>query len=169
MLRLAGIILLAAVCAMMGMLAAGSLKNRVKAVRQIRIMLERIRLMIRYEALEVNDIVRRLSDDDKLSELRFIPLLHSMQENGEDDFHAAWDRAVDEARDELTDNDIALLKRTGSILGSCDCEGQLAALAVCCDEADRLAADAQEQYNAKGKLYRSLGAVAGALIAVIAV
>ena len=57
----------------------------------------------------------------------------------------------------------------GNVLGSCSCDGQLSALSLACEETDRLIIDAGEQYEAKGRLYRALGAIAGAVIAVIIV
>lgn len=173
MIKIAGIVLLLIMSALTGCFAAEGLKKRVKALRQIRIMLETLRLMIRYEALEVSEIARRLSEDPKLSDLKFLSPLHEYTEeylhSGGMTFFEAWDRAVSENSEYLLAEDISLLRRVGGSLGTCDCDGQIAALSLCCAEADRLTADAEEQYKAKGRLYRSLGAIAGALIAVIAV
>ena len=58
-----------------GSFAAESLKKRLKTLKQVRIMLESLRLMIRYEALEVSEIIRRLSENSELSELGFIAYL----------------------------------------------------------------------------------------------
>lgn len=172
MMRIAGIVLLLIMSALTGCFAADGLKTRLRAVKQIRMMLETLRLMIRYEALEVSEIARRLSGDEKLNGLKFLVPLHTYTEEAfisGGTFYEAWDRALSENTEYLAAEDIALLRRTGSILGSCDCDGQLSSLSLCCAEADRLAAEAEEQYRSKGRLYRSLGAIAGALIAVIAV
>lgn len=172
MIRLAGILLLLSMSVLTGCIAARDLKARVRAVREIRFLIEELRLMIRYEAPEVSEIARRLSEDDNFHELGFLRLLPGYAEaalSGGGTFREAWTRALSEERGYLSEEDISLLERTGSILGSCDCEGQLSKLSVCSAEADRLCEEAREQYSAKGRLYRSLGAIAGALIAVIAV
>lgn len=173
MLKITGIMLLLLMSALTGCLAADGLKKRVKALKQLRMLIETLRLMIRYEALEVMEISRRLADDNKFSMLTFIPYLNEnvleYVGHGEMTFYEAWDKSVSEHSDSLTPEDTALLRRIGSCLGSCDCEGQIASLTMYSEQADKLISEAEEQYRSKGRLYRSLGAVAGALIAVIAV
>ena len=173
MIKLIGTLLLLMTSVMTGSLAAEGLKTRVKALKQVRIMLESLRLMIRYEALEVSEIVRRLSEDKELAGLKFLSQLNNDSqdcfEKGLVTFDELWERSLNENSEELTAEGISVLSRTGKILGSCDCDGQLSALTILCEETDRLIAEAKEQYLAKGKLYRALGAVTGAFIAVIAV
>ena len=84
-------------------------------------------------------------------------------------FDGLWKKAISENSGELTAEDLSVISRTGRILGSCDSDGQLCALTGLCDETDRLISEAREQYLAKGKLYRALGAVAGAFIAIMLV
>lgn len=173
MIKLIGTLLLLMTSVMTGSLAAEGLKARVSALKQVRIMLESLRLMIRYEALEVSEIVRRLSEDRELSGLTLLSSLKKYSddcfEKGLVTFDEIWERALSENTGDLTAEGISVLSRTGKILGSCDCDGQLSALTILCEETDRLIAEAKEQYLAKGKLYRALGAVAGAFIAVIVV
>ncbi|MCI7768263.1 MAG: stage III sporulation protein AB [Oscillospiraceae bacterium] len=173
MVKLLGTILLLFMSALTGSFAAEGLKARVRELKQLRLCLESLRLMIRYEALEVTEIVRRLSEDSTFSGLAFIAPLKKYTdeacESGKMTFGEAWDKALSENRGSLSEEDIALASRAGKILGSCDCDGQLSALTLLCEEADRLIMDAKEQYMAKGKLYRALGAITGAVIAVIVV
>lgn len=173
MIKLFGTFLLLIMSALTGTFAAEGLKARLNELKLLRLCLESLRLMIRYEALEVSEIARRLSEDSTLSGLAFITALKKYTdeacENGDMSFGEAWDRALSENKGNLSDEDISLASRAGNILGSCDCDGQLSALSLLCEEADKLIQDAKEQYIAKGKLYRALGAIAGAVIAVIAV
>lgn len=171
MIKLAGTILLLCMSALAGSFAAQNLKERTSALRQARLLFESLRLMIRYEALEVTDIVERISASRSFPDLAFIPALKSgcerYMETGEYTFSEIWDKALYENKGAFTDEDAALLSGVGGILGSCDCEGQLSAISSACAEADRLIIQSAEQYAAKGRLYRALGAIAGALIAVI--
>lgn len=173
MIRAAGIIILLFMSALTGCFAAGGLKKRLKALRQLRTMLESLRLMIRYEALEVDQIAARLADDETLDELEFLVPLKEYSENslktGEETFAEIWKRAAENYPGSFSEEDLELILRIGANIGVSDCEGQLAALTLACSENDRLIAEAQEQYRSKGRLYRALGAVAGAVIAVIAV
>ena len=136
-------------------------------------MLEALRLMIRYEALEVSEIIRRLSENNELSDLGFIAFLQKYSakcfDDGEMTLDGLWEKAISENSGGLTAEDLSVITRIGRILGSCDSDGQLCALTGLCDETDRLISEAREQYLAKGKLYRALGAVAGAFIAIMLV
>lgn len=173
MLKTAGIMLLLIMSVITGCCAAEGLKKRVKSMKLLRVMLEKLCLMIRYEALEVTEIVHRLSEDKCFTGLEFTESLNEyvseMAECGNMTFYEAWDRAVSENTGSFIAEDVLLIRRIGSVLGSCDCDGQISALSLICAEADRLADEAAEQYKTKGRLYRSLGAVGGALIAMIAV
>lgn len=167
--KMIGIIILVVTSSAAGCFASAELKSRAANMRQVRLMIEKLRLMIRYEALEVSEISRRLGEDESLGG---IPFLKNLSENvplfleGRETFCECWRRSVRDCG-VFSPEETALLFSIGDILGSCDCEGQLSALSLCGEEADRLAARSEEAYRAKGRLYRSLGAVAGALIAII--
>ncbi len=60
------------------------------------------------------------------------------------------------------------LIRLGTSLGTTDTEGQLAALALCRTELLKAAEEAAESARVKGKLYRALGVLGGAAVAVLA-
>lgn len=173
MIRLVGTVFLLTASVAAGSFAAEYLKMRLKKLKQLRIMLESLRLMIRYEALEVSEIIRRLSENSELSQLSFIVYLQKYAaecfESGEMTFDELWEKAISENSGDLTAEDISVISRMGRILGSCDSDGQLCTLTGLCDETDRLINEAREQYLAKGKLYRALGAVAGAFIAIMLV
>lgn len=168
--KLIGILILLAMSVMTGCFAAQSLKDRLDRLRCIRRMTEQMRLMIRYEALETQDMIHRLSEDKGLIKLNFISVLSGIISDEYDirPFSEQWDEAVREQVG-INDEDRELLYRIGAFLGTCDIEGQSSSLELASAEADRLTEEAAGQYAAKGRLYRSLGAVAGALLAVIAV
>lgn len=171
MIKLTGIMLLLFMSVLTGFFAADGLRRRLSGLKALRNMLEALRLMERYEALEVTEMVRRLCEGDMYADVGFIAplnvLMQSEVETGSMTFSEAWNKAVDENRGAFSDDDRALICRVGNMLGSCSCDGQLSALSLACEETDRLIADADEQYRAKGRLYRALGAIAGAVIAVI--
>ena len=169
MVKITGIMLLLFMSAMTGFFAADSLRRRLCGLKALRNMLESLRLMVRYEALEVTEMVRRLCEGEISSEISFISalneLIQSEVETGNMTFSKAWSMAVNENGGAFTEDDKALICRVGNVLG----DGQLSALSLACEETDRLIIDAGEQYKAKGRLYRALGAIAGAVIAVIIV
>ncbi|MGN0641678.1 MAG: stage III sporulation protein AB [Huintestinicola sp.] len=170
--KIIGIFILITMSALTGCLAANGLKRRVDALRQLKLMLENIRLMIRYEAAPLGEIVCRLCESGAYGRLDFLPSLRESLE-GEDiysaemNFNLFWSAALEEHRGAFSEEDMTLLANLGSVLGTTDAEGQLSALSLAEAETSNLISGANEQYRAKGRLYRSLGAVAGALIAVV--
>lgn len=134
----------------------------------IRLMTEKIRLMIRYEGITVFEMAKRCAEDESLKKLDFAAELgRCCREDRE--FFLSWKDAADKSRGILTDSDYSLLIRIGCVLGTTDCEGQLSALSGILAQIDSAVVDAEEQYKAKGRLYHSLGAIAGAAIAVIVI
>ncbi len=67
----------------------------------------------------------------------------------------------------LNDSDISHLLSLASIIGSSDTDGQLSAISMVEELLKRQRAEAQEAKEKKGRLYRSLGALAGAGMVII--
>lgn len=67
----------------------------------------------------------------------------------------------------LNDSDISHLLSLANIIGSSDTHGQLSAISMVEELLKRQRAEAQEAKEKKGRLYRSLGALAGAGMVII--
>lgn len=67
----------------------------------------------------------------------------------------------------LNDSDISHLLSLANIIGSSDTDGQLSAISMVEELLKRQRAEAQEAKEKKGRLYRSLGALAGAGMVII--
>ena len=86
MVKITGIMLLLFMSAMTGFFAADSLRRRLCGLKALRNMLESLRLMVRYEALEVTEMVRRLCEGEISSEIGFISAAYTVRGgNGEYD------------------------------------------------------------------------------------
>ena len=121
MISLVGTVFLMTASVAAGSFAAESLKKRLKTLKQVRIMLEALRLMIRYEALEVSEIIRRLSENNELSDLGFITYLQKYSakcfDDGEMTFDGLWEKAISENSGELTAEDISVISRPKRVSG----------------------------------------------------
>ncbi|MGN0666346.1 MAG: stage III sporulation protein AB [Huintestinicola sp.] len=168
--KLTGIVILAAMSICTGFIAADGLMHRLQALKQLRMMLENIRLMIRYESVPLDEIFRRLSENESYDRLLFIAPAAEMLQGvpyAGTSFSSQWEDIVNKHCGSFTREDTDIICSLGTVLGTTDTEGQLSALSLAVEMTDTLISDASEQYRAKGRLYRSLGAIAGALIAVI--
>ena len=70
-------------------------------------------------------------------------------------------------KNSLNDSDISHLLSLANIIGSSDSDGQLSAISMVEELLKRQRAEAQEAKEKKGRLYRSLGALAGAGMVII--
>ena len=164
--RAAAVILMVLCGAFCGMNSSEKLRKRGDICLEIGRMLRICEFSIRSCEAEVYSIVSRLKAAE-LSMLTFLnELPESYEENG--DFHDKWRTSVQKcsgfAAEEKT-----LLIEIGASLGTSDSEGQLRALAVYQTRAQELYELRAAEYRTKGRLYRSLGLLAGVTVGIIAI
>ena len=100
------------------------------------------------------------------NELRFAEKLPERFTAGED-FHSCWLKAL--ADEPLTEDERKILEELGSVLGTSDTEGQIAALAALEQRAGQLMQKYSDIYSKKGRLYRSVGVLAGAMVGILVI
>ena len=151
-----------------GFIKSKKLSDRVKALQTVRIFLEKLKAYLRFERLTTPQIFSKLSDAKELSELSFISECAKKLEQNPN-FPKAWGEALDNYKKEevLSDEDIRELYLLGGFVGSTDIEGQLNGINLVDEQVLLKLNDADENYNVKGKLYRSLGVALGLALGVI--
>jgi stage III sporulation protein AB len=160
------LIIIFIVCLIVGNYFRVGLHNRVIILQQIRYMVDEISMLIRYKSATVFEITDRLLDDDRLSELTFLPVLK--EKLTEMSFREAWDQSVSGfSPNGFTKADKQMLAGIGASLGNSDTEGQNATLALMAAELTSAYEISHEDCKRKSKLYTSLGLLAGAFLAVI--
>jgi stage III sporulation protein AB len=112
-------------------------------------------LLIRHRALPVRDLFTELSRYEFFA---------AFDENR--DFRSDW-IAVTESLTELGESERGIIKSVGMALGASDVQGQLSMLEVNAQLLDKYSQEAHEEYRVKGKLYRSIGVLAGLFIAIL--
>ena len=165
MLRIIAALMFTFAGAMYGVSRSLGLRTRVKRSEEIVSMLERIAVIIRTTGSDVYSICRILASDSSFTELRFrdrLPAQHDITE----DFHVIWQNAVSSQTD-LTADECELLSELGRCIGTSDCEGQLKVLSALTEKARGIHAAASEAYTSKGRLYRSVGTLFGAMAGII--
>lgn len=134
-------------------------------MKNISYMLEDISLMIEYDAAEVWDIMKRLRCNKRFEELGFLKAVHSEKET---DFSFLWEKSVSECNyDFLNNEEIEFINDIGRKLGKTDICGQLNTIKYEKNEVEMMLKNAEKEYIAKGRLYRSLGVLCGAFIAIL--
>jgi len=120
-------------------------------------MLSEMSLLIRCRALPVKDLFRELGRYGFLNNV-------NAGENG--DFRDSWYAAAD-ALTELDKSERDIVKNVGFSLGNSDSSGQLSMLEANSKLLEIAAEEVREQYNKKGKLYRSIGVLGGLFAAIL--
>lgn len=165
MLKVVGIIIIIAAASFAGNYFSSALKSRAAALKRLNYMLEEIRILLRCKSATVYEIAETLAADERFSEFTFLKRLTAEKDKP---FRESWCRAVSEnVPRSLKKADTEILLDIGRRLGTTDLEGQLGAVRLWQSELSSAAASAEEDFAKKGKLYRSLGALAGAFIAIM--
>lgn len=165
MLKLIGIMLLVCATGYAGISASTLLKEHITRLELTRKMIDEITILIRHKSLTVTEIVDELISNSIYTELAFLQIVKSEIAPGIP-FHTAWINAIKKDSKLLVEEKIELIS-LGNSLGSSDTEGQMSALTIYKDKFNLLIKKANENYDKKGKLYRSLGVLSGVFVAIL--
>lgn len=160
-----GIFCLFLTSAGLGMYAARSLRTRLRHTRQLSALLTDFAAHIRYQCLPLEDLLHLYAEHPNYSAFTFIKRV-SREFCTEIPMCILWKDAVS-ADDAIVPEAKTILTNLGNVLGTTDLEGQLAALALHRRQLDELTEQLKETSQQKGELYRRLGVLLGAMLAVM--
>lgn len=163
--RLCGIVLLVLACAGAGYAAANRLREEQRSLDLLCGWTEEAAACIRHQQTELAELLRYLSVHPNYRRFRFMTdILDKLSPMTAP--RSLWENAV--ASDSAVPASAKpILVDLGQMLGTTDCEGQLAALRLHKTQLAQAATDAREIYQTKGKLCRALGLLGGAMAAVV--
>lgn len=147
----------------MGIYLCGKLSENIRCCELILKVLDEISANIRYNALNLWDIFNNLKKSPSYKSLGFICNFHR---NGSETFQSSFVNALYSDKS-LTDSVRYELLTLADILGKSDIDGQLSAISVSCENFKNILASQRDYYSAKSRLYRSIGVLAGAMLAVL--
>ena len=162
MIRIAGTLLIFLTSAAVGIFLSNSIKNKKERLIKERKMLEEISIMIRFNSFTLKEIIFELENAGLYNDFKFLNKLTIILKNVVS-FPVAWEQAVKED-DILSESEKKLLTEIGYSLGTSDIDGQLSTLNIYKARLDELIEEESEKYRIKGKMYRSLGVMFGAMI-----
>ncbi|MCL2089587.1 MAG: stage III sporulation protein AB [Oscillospiraceae bacterium] len=146
-----------------GLYMSGSLSKRVSELELVLLLIERLKTSIRYSHTHTSVIVAEAASHIPLS------FLSDCRDNldRQPGFPVAWRTALERYDGNLTAADIQAVGTIGGILGSCDAQGQTEALELTAERIGACLEDARKERDTKGKMYRSLGILAGVGLSII--
>lgn len=167
MLKFIGMIVIISAATFTGCYFSAALKKRLITLKKLNYMLEEILILLRYKSATVYEIAETLAGDERFSEFDF---LENIKPDGDIPFQQSWCKAVyGSSLCGMKKSDIELIADIGKKLGTSDLDGQISTVMLQRSELEAAIASAEEEYSKKAKLYRSLGALTGAFVAIMLV
>lgn len=142
------------------------LKKRVAFCTEAEKMMRLSEIMIRSCGTDVYELVGRLKAEG-YSNLIFLDKL-SEEYSADEGFRESWRTAVMSLRNTGEEEKRALVE-FGNFLGSTDISGQLSGIALQSELMHGIYERRQADYQKKGRLYRSLGILAGLTVGIIVI
>ncbi|MBD5138076.1 MAG: hypothetical protein HDT24_02015 [Ruminococcus sp.] len=141
------------------------LKYRAANLKKMNYMVDDMMMMIRFGSLTVYEIAESLAESERFVGFDF---LHGISRSDGVPFQRSWCNAVEKYPPRgLKAEDIRLLSDIGRKLGTSDAESQLRTLGLQQAELTSAISSAEAEHTKKAKLYRSMGALAGAFISIM--
>ena len=153
---------------MTGVYASANLKKKWEFLKDMEVMLNIIENLVKYKHSTVYEIFSCLKNTPQLKKYAFINEADKLFVSNEYSFSEGWNKALS-ADSNLTSEkeDIELISSIGDFLGKNELEGQLASIAYLKSILNDRCISAENVYLVKGKLYRNLGVLSGALIVIM--
>ncbi|HEX3027601.1 MAG TPA: stage III sporulation protein AB, partial [Clostridia bacterium] len=170
MIKAVGLILMFLVCTAGGAFKSLDLSKRVRQLESFMGAITLISTEIRYFASPTDVIMGKIGALDEYKELRVFGLCRKNLDQYRD-FPKAWEQSIEQSKPylSLNDSDYETLLWFGKVLGTTDVEGETAN----CERYKNLLGQrlqrAREDQRKRGRMYTSLGVLAGVFIVVLLV
>ena len=142
------------------------LKQRVYLLEKTKLMIEDMKIQLKFLNLPVYDILSNIADKDYLRKLTYIRESCERIQSGED-FHVAWHSAIKSTHLPYKREETERLLHIGLNLGTSDAENQLSILSLNSEYFDECIAKAKLDEKKYGNLTATLGALSGCGIFIL--
>ena len=146
-----------------GILLSLRLSGRVRLIRSLLLLLEKVRTLLRFYT-PTEDIITALAVDDRFACFPFLQACQKRLAVGED-FPSAWAESLHEhagrKNTAMGEPENEFLRSLGQTLGTGDAESQLSLLSLQDALLRQTLAEAEEKQQRMGRLYRSMGILTG--------
>lgn len=163
--KLTGILCIILACTGAGIYAARKLRQEVTAYERLISLAESCAAYIRCQSPELDELLAMLAEHPAYSSFHFLKAV-SEKLSPETPPSALWNAAVCND-DAVPKGAQEILCSLGTVLGTTDTTGQISAIELHCTRLKRAAEESRECFQRQGKLYRSLGLLGGAMLAVM--
>lgn len=142
------------------------LKQRVDLLEKTKLMIEDMKIQLKFLNLPLYDILSNINQKDYLKKLTFITDSCERIVGGED-FHMAWQRAIESTYLPYKREESERLLHIGQNLGTSDAGNQLSMLSLNSEYFDECILKAKLEEKKYGNLTATLGALSGCTIFIL--
>lgn len=144
---------------------SGKLSERVKTVEMLINLTEDFSNMIRYQAMTTADIISFAGNNPEYEMLDFISEMNKADKTDRN-IHDIWREAVEKSS-VLRKRESEIMLSFGNMLGTSDISGQLSSIEIYKKRLENLLAESRNDYERKGKMYRSVGVLLGIMAGIM--
>lgn len=147
-----------------GFQKSNSLSMRLKTLQEFRSSLQVIETEIVYSATPLPRICDNICDKMNCGNIvkEFYSTLGEELRNGSGSLYEGWNKAVDSSLCKYIKNsDAEIIRRLGSVLGCSDREDQVKHLKLISMQIENCIEEAREDVRKHGKMYKTIGILAG--------
>lgn len=141
------------------------LSERVRTAELLISLSDEISSEIRFCSYTVMEITEHIYNNSNYKKLDFIAEIIEMSQTRYD-MHEMWREAVIKS-DILHGDEKDIMVSMGNILGTSDTDGQISAIELHKKRLERVLENAVREYEQKGRMYRSMGVLAGAMAGIM--
>ena len=162
--RIIAVIFIVLCGAFIGIERSEELKNRISLCDETIKLFGICENMIRSSGTELYRLISRL----KQEKFRILSFIYELPEaySPDTELRDIWERSVEELKD-IPQEEKSLLTEFGRYLGTTDITGQVSFISSQSELISMLREQRAEEYRRKGRLYRSVGLMAGLMIGII--
>ncbi len=164
MLRLLGVIMIFCAFSWAGFSFSTSIRRKITRLETEKKLTEDISTLIRYRSLTLREIISQIAESPGYAETEFIKYASSADRYIP--FAESWKSGIEKDRI-LSNTERDILEKMGYELGTTDAEGQMAVLNIYRNQFDEMLSAEKTKYDTKGKMYRSLGVLFGAMAGIL--
>lgn len=121
--------------------------------------------MIRYQSLTVTEMIEASSENPEYRNLDFIQKLAVLLDT-EHDVHEIWQKCVSDSS-VLGSDEKELMFSFGNMLGKSDTGGQISSIKIYKKRLEFLLEKFRNEYERKGRMYRSAGLLLGIMTGIV--
>ncbi|MCI8587475.1 MAG: hypothetical protein HFJ49_02550 [Clostridia bacterium] len=163
------LILIFLLVTLLGSIIAKKYKNRVKQLKELKVVLNIIETKIKFTQQPLTEIFKEIANSEKNNKSVNMIFKETVKNMQEECFEQVWNKAIlsTKSKLDLTDEDINIIEGMGKTLGTTDIEGQVKEIEIIKEFIDSQIEKAEEERKKNEKMYKMLGGIAGIGIVII--